>query len=79
MKVLLKDKMIILSTTDCDTDFILIVNKKDYSQTAKIIEETKAKYANMESYSDLEMYSDIVCAALYEANIDFTMPDFEEL
>lgn len=73
---LIKDKIILLSTTDGESDFILIVNKNDYSQAAMIIEKAKEEYYGSDSDG---LFSDMVCNLLEAANIEAFMPDFEEL
>jgi hypothetical protein len=77
MKGLFKDKEIIVSTTDHEIDFIIIVGNKDRAITSAIIEHRKARF--YQGNSDYEMLSDDVFYTLEETDIDFLMPNFTEV
>jgi sulfopyruvate decarboxylase TPP-binding subunit len=77
MKNLLKDKAVIISTSDCEIDFLFVVEQQNRATAINIIEQQKKLIEN--GSSDYEMLSDAVYYALEDASIEFTMPDFDEV
>ena len=79
MKNLLDGKMIIVSTSDCELDFVLIINRKDYAATMNTVEQAKKEFFDYDNTVEFELLTDYVSEKLEVAGIEFIMPDFEEI